>query len=136
MNIGKAQTQASVSYRPQQSVERSPLKEAVVHIGREVSQEAIIGVAYAGTVMVGDSLGLGSLARAGVGLVGGLRGLHKYSETATAALDSQVGGKALAFTLGASTALLAGMSGNVLTGAAVGAGLGLVQAPKSYAGSN
>jgi len=41
-------------------------------------------------------------------------------------------GKTLAFTLGASTALMAAMSGNILSGAAFGAGLGLISSAKSY----
>lgn len=111
---------------------RTPAKAALVHIGSRVAEEAMVGVAYAGVVMLGDSVGLGAISRVAVSLVGGARGLSMYKTSAIAALDSPVLGKTLAFTLGASTALMAAMSGNILSGAAFGAGLGLISSAKSY----
>lgn len=117
---------------PQDPQPPTPLKDALVHIGKEVSQEAIVGVALAGMVCVGDSLGYGGLSRAAVLALGAARGLYKYQDTASAAMQNRTLGTALAVTLGAGTAMLAGFSGNVLAGAACGGVLGLVQAPKSY----
>lgn len=109
-------------------------QDAFVHVGREVSQEAIVGIAMAGLVAAGDSLGQPLAGRALVAGLGAARGYFKYRETATAALGNSLAGKGLALTLGASTALLTGVSGNVLYGAGAGALLGLVQAPRSYPG--
>lgn len=108
--------------------------DAFVHVGREVSQEAIVGIALAGLVAAGDSLGQPLAGRALVAGLGAARGYFKYRETASAALGNSLAGKGLAMTLGASTALLTGASGNVLYGAGAGALLGLVQAPRSYPG--
>lgn len=112
----------------------SSWKDAFVHVGREVSQEAIVGIAMAGLVAAGDSLGHPLAGRVVVAGLGAARGYVKYRETASAALGHPMAGTGLALTLGAGTALMTGASGNVLYGAGMGALLGLIQAPKSYPG--
>lgn len=110
----------------------SPWKDAFVHIGKEVSQEAIVGITAAGVVAVGDSLGHPLAGRLLVAGLGAARGYLEYREDATAKMGSPVLGTAVAATLGASTTLLTGMTGNVIHGAGIGAVLGLVRAPKTF----
>jgi len=119
---------------PQKPQQPGGLRPAIHHICKEVVSEAFVGAAYAGVAMLGDSLGHPLLGRAAVAALGAVRGVSQYRETATAALADKTLGTALALTLGASTASLAGFSGNVMIGAAVGGMLGLVKAPRSFPG--
>lgn len=127
-------TRLSSPQEPPPPEEPTPWKDAFVHVGREVSQEAIVGIAMAGLVAVGDALGHPLAGRAVVAGLGAARGYGKYQATASAALGHPVAGTGLALTLGAGTALMAGASGNVLYGAGMGALLGLIQAPRTYPG--
>ena len=135
MKIG-TQNFAYQSSMTRTSREDHPIRDAFAHIGSEVSKEAIVGIAFAGLVCVGDSLGHPAIGRAAVAGLGAARGLYKYRETATAALNSKVLGTGVALAVGAGTAMAAGYTGNVVAGAAFGAFIGLVQAPKSYQGQS
>lgn len=108
-----------------------PVRDALVHIGREASREAIVGAALAGLVMVGDATGHPVLGRAAALGVGAFRGVVTYGDSAEKALGSGIAGKALAGTLGMGTALLCAGSGNMMQGIAAGALIGVIQSPKS-----
>ena len=108
-----------------------PLRDALVHVGREASREAIVGAALASVVMVGDSLGHPLLGRAAALGLGAFRGVAFYGDSAEAGLGNRVAGKVLAGTLGAGTALLCAGTGNIFQGMGVGAMIGIIQSPKT-----